>query len=330
MVCDTARAAPSKKPLAALLKIGPDLRQSRREPNGVARIPLLQAPADIRESFGPDGHERRGNQLGLDRWRPHLRRAQWCAHKPDGLAVGPRPRAPRSSTRASDGSNRCRKGCHGRRRGFPGSPPASRAPRRSNPGGPPRNYLDQPRMSIEWVRTRSPAGAIRWVRGRRPSCQSRARTSARSECSGTRQSCFGDRPGACRRIRPIAFRLAERFARDPERLATPSLPQLRSKLYSPATWVRCWRHLRKGGGERDADRVSPVPPLDRPLIDARDVATLKDLVRQSSAEHRRTGEGGLGERRHLSQVGLWRRGGTTSGARVQLAPAGRICGRTTH
>jgi catalase-peroxidase len=287
-----------KKPLAAtqmgLIYVNPE------GPNGVPDP--LAAARDIRESFGRMGMNDEETVALIA--GGHTFGKAHGAHKPDDC-VGAAPTAASLEHQGLGWVNRCGsgKGADTVTSGLEGAWTV-------NPVAFTTNFLDN-LMGFEWVQTRSPAGAIQWI-----------------PANGQAANLVPDAHDPSKRHAPImlttdlalkedpAYRaIVERFRADPERFKDAFARawfKLTHRDMGPS-----WRYLGKEVPRETLLWQDPVPPVDHPLIDARDVATLKAMVRQSGlsiAERVKAAWASAATYRKSDK-----RGGT-NGARVRLAP----------
>jgi catalase-peroxidase len=287
-----------KKPLAAtqmgLIYVNPE------GPNGVPDP--LAAARDIRESFGRMGMNDEETVALIA--GGHTFGKAHGAHKPDDC-VGPAPTGAALEHQGLGWVNRCGKGM-----GADTVTSGLEGAWTVNPVAFTTNFLDN-LMNFEWVQTRSPAGAIQWI-----------------PANGQAANLVPDAHDPSKRHAPImlttdlalkedpAYRaIVERFRADPEHFKDAFARawfKLTHRDMGPS-----WRYLGKEVPREMLIWQDPVPPLDHPLIDARDVATLKDMVRKSglsTAELVKAAWASAATYRRSDK-----RGGT-NGARVRLAP----------
>jgi catalase-peroxidase len=172
------------------------------------------------------------------------------------------------------------------------------------------NYLDN-LFAFDWVQTRSPAGAIQWI----PADGQAATLVPDAHIEGKRHAPIMFTTDLSLKEDPSYRAISERFQKDPDQFAD--------------AFARAWFKLthrdmgprhRYLGPDAPAEALiwqDPVPEVDHPLVDGRDVAALKSTILASGLtvpELVRTAWASAASFR-----GSDLRGGT-NGARVRLAP----------
>ena len=221
----TAASASSPSPLGAvqmgLIYVNPEGPNGNPDPLASAR--------DIRETFAPDGDERRGDRRA-DRRRPHLRQ--------DPRRRRRRPRRPRAGGRARSRS----RASAGRARTAPArartpSPAASRSPGPTTPTQWGNGFFEI-LFGYEWELTKSPAGANQWV-----AKDAEAIIPGPTPDSPKRQPTMLTTDLALR-FDPAYEKISRRFLENPDEFA---------------------RRLRQGLVQAAAPRHGPGRPLPRPV-----------------------------------------------------------------
>ena len=250
-----------ENPLAAvqmgLIYVNPEGPNGQPDPMAAAR--------DIRETFAPDGDERRGDRRA-DRRRPHLRQDPRRGRPRPVRRAGARGRA-RSRSRAWAG----RTPSAAARAATP-SPAASRSP------GPPRRPAGATRFfdnlfGHEWELTQSPAGANQW----QPKDGASAGTVPDPEDGSLTRPPTMLTTDLALRVDPVYEPISRRFHEHPEQFADAFARawfKLTHRDMGPIQ--RYLGPLRAAG---DADLAGPGAGR-RPttLIDAGDIAALKAQI----------------------------------------------------
>ena len=140
-----------------------------------------------------------------------------------------------------------------------------------NPVGWSSNYLDN-LMSFEWVQTKSPAGATQWI----PADGQAATLVPDAHDPTKRHPPVMLTSDLALKVDPAYLAVVNRFRQDPEvfRLAF-------AKAWFKLTHRDMGPRARYLGPEVPKDEFSwqdPLPPLDHPLIDARDARALKAAI----------------------------------------------------
>ncbi|MBT8071205.1 MAG: catalase/peroxidase HPI [Gammaproteobacteria bacterium] len=166
-------------------------------------------------------------------------------------------------------------------------------------------------LNNEWVQTRSPAGAIQWI----PEDEALHTTVPDAHVEGKKNPPVMTTADLALKYDPEYRKIAERFLADPEefRLAF-------AKAWYKLTHRDMGPRTRYLGDDVPAEELiwqDPVPAVDYPLVNARDVESLKKQILDSglsTSELVRTAWASAASYRASDM-----RGGT-NGARIQLAP----------
>ncbi len=287
-----------QKPLAAvqmgLIYVNPEGPNGNPDP--------LAAAKDIRETFGRmamNDEETVALIAG-----GHTFGKAHGAHKPDEC-VGAEPAAAGIEQQGFGWENKC-----GRGNGADTVTSGLEGAWSANPVAWTTQYLDN-LFAFEWVQTRSPAGAIQWI-----------------PANGQASNMVPDAHDPSKRHAPIMFttdlalkfdpsyrEIAQRFQQNPDEYQLAF-----AKAWFKLTHRDLGPRARYLGPEVPADVLTwqdPVPQVDHPLIDARDVAELEAKILASGLtgpELVRTAWASAATFR-----GTDMRGGA-NGARVRLAP----------
>ena len=287
-----------KKPLAAvqmgLIYVNPEGPNGKPDP--------LASAKDIRETFGRmamNDEETVALIVG-----GHTFGKAHGAHAPD-KCLGPEPAAAGVEAQGTGWENKCGKG-HGADTVTSGLEGAWSA----TPVAWSNQYLDN-LYKYEWVQTKSPAGAIQWI-----------------PANGEAADLVPDAHDPTKRHAPIMFTtdlalkldpaygaISKRFHEKPADL----------KLAFAKAWFKLTHRdmgprTRYLGAEVPKDELiwqDPLPAVDHPLVDAKDVASLKTKILASGLtvpELVRTAWGSA-----VTFRGTDKRGGA-NGARIRLAP----------
>lgn len=287
-----------QRPLAAvqmgLIYVNPE------GPNGVPDP--IAAARDIRETFGRmamDDEETVALIAG-----GHTFGKAHGAYKPDDC-VGAEPAAAGIEQQGLGWTSKCGSGKAGDTitSGLEGAWSA-------NPIAWTTQYLDN-LFAFEWVQTRSPAGAIQWI-----------------PADGAASNLVPDAHDPNKRHAPIMFttdlalkmdpayrKIAERFRDNPEQYADAF-----ARAWFKLTHRDMGPRARYVGSAVPSEVLlwqDPVPPVDHPLVDAKDVATLKARILRSGLTNSQLVRAAWAAA--ASFRGTDMRGGA-NGARVRLDP----------
>ena len=172
------------------------------------------------------------------------------------------------------------------------------------------NYLDN-LFAFDWVQTRSPAGAIQWI----PADGQAATLVPDAHIEGKRHAPIMFTTDLSLKEDPSYRAISERFQKNPEQFAD-AFARAWFKLTHRDMGPR-FRYLGPDAPTEQLIWQDPVPAVDHPLVDARDVAALKSTILASGLtvpELVRTAWASAASFR-----GSDLRGGA-NGARVRLAP----------
>jgi catalase-peroxidase len=287
-----------EKPLAAvqmgLIYVNPEGPNGKPDP--------LAAAKDIRETFGRmamNDEETVALIAG-----GHTFGKAHGAHKPDGC-LGPEPAAAGVEKQGFGWENECGtgKGADTITSGLEGAWSA-------NPIAWSTQYLDN-LFNFEWVQTKSPAGAIQWI----PSDERLATLVPDAHDKSKRHAPIMFTTDLSLKFDPIYREISERFRKNPQEFAD-AFARAWFKLTHRDLGPR-HRYLGTAVPAQALLWQDPVPPVDHPLIDAKDVAQLKSKILASGLsgpELVRTAWASAASFR-----GSDMRGGA-NGARLRLAP----------
>ncbi|MBL8225215.1 MAG: catalase/peroxidase HPI [Chromatiales bacterium] len=287
-----------QNPLAAvqmgLIYVNPEGPNGKPDPLAAAR--------DIRETFGRMAMNDE-ETVALIAGGHTFGKAHGAA-KPDGC-VGPEPAAASIEKQGLGWVNTCGKGKAGDTitSGLEGAWSA-------NPIAWTTQYLDN-LFAYEWVQTKSPAGAIQWV----PKNADQVKIVPDAHDPSKRHAPIMFTTDLALKEDPAYRAISERFRKNPDEYADAF-----ARAWFKLTHRDLGPRARYVGKEVPAEVLAwqdPIPAVDHPLIDAKDVASLKATILKSGltpSELVRTAWASAASFR-----GTDLRGGA-NGARIRLAP----------